>query len=133
NVLELQPAVLSTLSQGPNGRGQALSMAGGFTPNRFRTRVDDLNAEARALSVPPGRENLHRQVLGVFRTAQLAAMNYEKLEILDQYSHREVRGFINEGVKLIAQTRQKEEEVRKTFGFRQRPEPVIQFEKRLAY
>ncbi|MFC1601189.1 hypothetical protein ACFL34_02440 [Candidatus Sumerlaeota bacterium] len=112
-VLQLDPQSMLAFTRGPDGGSQFVAIAGGLTPLQYRTQIDSLYAQAIQLKPPAGIEILHRELLFIMKNSQQAAVNFEKLLILDHFDGRTVEEIILRAYDLTSKARKKQQELSK--------------------
>jgi hypothetical protein len=85
-VLGYDRAFMKKLVATPTGQMAAISLSGRMDPNRFRDTVTDIYLRAIHLKPPPAQEGTHQEVLVAIKFARAAAINFQKLYIMDQLS-----------------------------------------------
>ncbi len=110
NVLTLAPVELRELAVGTNGAAQAVAISAQITPMEFRAGVDELYSRALIVRVPPGLERIQESVIKSFAEGRAAALNFEKLAILNRFATRTALSLIdqaymrmNESNRIVAQ------------------------------
>lgn len=111
SVLELSPATLEGFAIGTNNKGQVTSIHGKYTPLEFREATDRLYALALELKPPTDRVLFNKDVVYVFRSANLAAKNFEKLSIIDELDKSTIISVINNAYDLINKAKKKQQYV----------------------
>lgn len=84
NVLSLDPTELKELAVGANGSAQSVAVSAQITPFQFRSRIDELYSRSLVVKAPPGMERIHEAVVNSFAEGRIAALNFEKLAILNR-------------------------------------------------
>jgi hypothetical protein len=85
-VLGYDRAFMKKLVATPMGQTAAISLTGRMNPNEFRDTVTDIYLRAIHLKPPPAQEGTHQEVLVAIKFARAAALNFQKLYIMDQLS-----------------------------------------------
>jgi len=96
NILTLSPQELKNLATGPNGASQAVAISTQITSAEFRAGVDRLYSEALNLKAPAGLGPIHEAVIQAFSEGRIAALNFEKLAILNRVSRNEAQLLIDQ-------------------------------------
>ncbi|CAN5259647.1 hypothetical protein BH09SUM1_BH09SUM1_25030 [soil metagenome] len=96
NILTLQPSELKDLAIGPNGAAQAVAISAQITPNQFRERLDTLYQRALVVKTPQAMTPVQNSVIQAMSEGRIAAMNFEKLAILNQVATREAMLLIDQ-------------------------------------
>jgi hypothetical protein len=114
-VLKLGPDVLMRLAFGPEGESEYISIAGADAPTEFRSNMDDLVEAVDALTPPPTKSELHKEIVQTVKNARLAAMYFEKLLILEEFDHAEIKEIITKAFTLVDDVKRKQNEVQSLF------------------
>jgi hypothetical protein len=89
NILTLTPAELKSLATGPNGASQSVAIATQISPAEFRRSIDQLYSEALVINAPRELAPIHEAMIQSLTEARIAALNFEKLAILNRVSRNE--------------------------------------------
>ncbi len=104
-VLNMGTPVLMKMIEGPTGRNQALHILSASDPGEFRQEISDLLFQADQLKVPTSRGSVHTAALDVFEQTRKAALGFEQLLIIDQYSIQDARKIISSAYLRIRSAR----------------------------
>ncbi|MCX7013551.1 MAG: hypothetical protein NTW86_13515 [Candidatus Sumerlaeota bacterium] len=116
SILSISETALVDLAvNNPDGKAMALAVSGDTGPGLFRDAVEKIYTQAKALKPPPSKATTHDQVLQLFLMARRAAMNFEKLTILDQFDKKTAREIIEQGFDQLKAARRQQQEIEKTF------------------
>jgi hypothetical protein len=96
NILSLEPHELKELAVGPNGAHQSLAISTQLSSSEFRKGVDQLFAEAIAIEAPASMRPIHEAAIQAFSEGRIAALNFEKLAILNRVAIGEANLLIDQ-------------------------------------
>lgn len=102
---------------GPDGQARAVSMMQAITPPDLRTEIKNLAAEARAMNVPPSREDEHELLMELLSVAITSTANFEKFLILDQYGREEARDIVTAAYMQMRKAKDMQEELQSTLEY----------------
>jgi len=94
-VISIGPAVLKRMSFGIQGRGQSLAVANAMPPTQFKQKIDDIYLRILAVEPPPTRKNVHRRAVEAMNEARLAAAEYQKFLIFDEFDRKSIEDTID--------------------------------------
>ncbi len=112
-VLDLGPQVLERFSQGPNGKGQFISIACKMKPGKFRNIVSELYQKARLIKAPESVQATHKDLIDMLNDAQMSAIYFERLIILDEYKPQARREIIKKAYAFIQKVKERRSDIQK--------------------
>ncbi len=121
-ILNLGSATLIRMVIGPRGQAQALALIEATSPSDLRTRITEIGTQVKEISPPPARVGLHQLALAMLAKSRLAAVNFEKLLILDLYDTNEARRIVQVAFQQIHEARQEQQQIQHGIVY-----PQIQF------
>lgn len=116
-VLNLGVPTVMQMVIGANGRSQALAIMQSSSPSELRANIAQLGSRVRNMKTPPTRENYRQEALELFSIARVAASNFEKMLILDQYSLPEARDIIQTAFAQMKQARKMQNDLMRTLQY----------------
>lgn len=111
SVLNLGSPVLIRLASGPGGRNRSTVLSSASNPTLFRQQITDLSAKVGLLQAPPTRRVIQDATMQMMETAKLAANDFEKLLILDQYTQADAKKIIERGFTQMTHARTMQQKI----------------------
>jgi len=111
--LSLDAKTLQGMTRGAWGEKKFIAIAGKAKPSDFRERVEGIYVKLQSLKPPESMKEFHQEALDLLRTARAAAVQYERLTILGEFSEGERREIIRKACDLMDKVRQRRAELEK--------------------
>lgn len=115
NVLTLDPSELKALAFTSATRGAMVALSGQSNPNDFRADVERLYSQLLYLEPPTGMERAHASALEAINLGRIAALKFEKLVVLNEFSDRDARAIIDSGYDFINRSNQMVAKIQREF------------------
>lgn len=93
------------------GDTKAVALNGRVDPNEFLDEITDIYLRAIHLKPPKSIEATHQQVLVCIKTARIAAINYQKILIMDQLSKPDAYEVLDTAANLLDRARKLRAEI----------------------
>lgn len=113
NILTMSPEAVLKVARDVQGKSRMLAIANKLSPTDFKKKLEEINEKAIRITPPTTKQTLHREVLGLFNTAVLAGIDFEKLSVLEEYNEKDVNRIVKRAFGLIDEVKKKKGEIRK--------------------
>lgn len=101
HILQMNRRIMKQFSIGNEGGSQSVAIAGRIDPFEFRNDMDRLYGKAISLEVPEGMGLIQRELVYILTKSRQAALNFEKLLILDEFGRDTAVNLIERAYNLM--------------------------------
>ncbi|MBN1516442.1 hypothetical protein JXA32_07715 [Candidatus Sumerlaeota bacterium] len=104
DILSMNRKTLKSFTQGHGGQNQYVAIVGRLSPYEFRAKMDELFTRASILAPPAGSglDIVQDELVIMLTDARRAAMNFEKLMIVEEYDNQTIGSIIDRAYDLMA-------------------------------
>lgn len=132
-VLDMGSTTMAQLAIGPQGRPQAVSLLNASPPSQLRNELTQIGARVERMKVPASRVDVHEAAVKMFALAKEAAVQFEKMPILDQYSPTDAKTIIQSAYTKMLLARQQEQKIQAEVEHPQLEEKPVGVERVISY
>lgn len=109
--IALSPQMVTYLAINPGGAGRATRIASVSSPTEFRREVERLQGLASEITAPPTRIDHRTELMACLQNAQLAARNFEYLNIADRMDERTISETVESAYRFLETSQRQSEEL----------------------